>query len=295
MLIEFLGLPACGKSTMSRRVADLLMEQGLVVDETSYDLAHRRRKVARQRAKLIHLASFAAWNPLTAFSDVLAISGTRQASLMDLGKESLNWLYILSMAARRRSPPVVTILDQGIGQAIWSIGFTAQRTSWLDLLSTKFERAAAMLDLVVRVRADFANIGDRLGARKRYVSRMDSLGHDLEVVWRGETTGDAIAAKLQAIGVRVIEIQNNDAAQLAQGARKVADMVTTELSGQETASRLQHQRLVQIETAAVEHNLAVVSPFVNQASLPTRADSQLDAKRTPRQSDPESGHEETGL
>jgi len=279
MLIEFLGLPGCGKSTLSRLVADLLMEQRVVVEETTYNLDHRRRKLGRQRAKLTHVVSFVARNPRSAFGNLVAIAVTQQASLADMRKVSLNWLYILSVAARRRSPTAVTILDQGIGQAMWSIGFAAQRASWLDLLPTKVQQATAMPDLVVHVRADFATIGDRLAARKRHVSRMDTLRLDLEALRRGETNGNAIAAKLQAIGVPVIEIENNDAVQLAQGAHRVADLIMAVVSEQKTEARLRHQGGMPRQNDAAERVL-LETPLVQRTALPRFVETQVNAKAT---------------
>jgi len=279
MLIEFLGLPGCGKSTLSRFVADLLMEQRIVVEETTYELTHRRGKLARQRAKLRYLAYIAARNPCAAFSNLLTIAVTRQASLSDMRMAGLNWLYILSLAARR-SPTAVTILDQGIAQAIWTIGFAAQSGSWLDLLLTKAQKVAAMPDLVVRVRADFATIGDRLELREQHTSRMDALGPDHEAFRRGETNCDAIATRFGAIGVPVIEIENDDAAQLAQGAHRIADVIMTVLSEQKTAARSQHERGVPGETDAPERTIPVVNALVQRAVVPKEVETQVDANAT---------------
>ncbi len=242
MLIEFLGLPGCGKSTLSRSLADLMVEQRFVVDETTYDLDHRRRKLGRQCAKLAYLFPFAARNPNSVLSNLLAIARTRQSSLADLRRAGFNWVVILSVVARKQSPSIITVLDQGIAQAIWTIGFAAQRGSWLELLPTRNKQAAAMPDLVVRVRADFATIGDRLGARKRRVSRMDAVGRDLEALRRAENIVDLIVSRLQAIGVPVIEIDNNDVAQLALGASRIATVIMTGLSEQKTAPLPRHQQ-----------------------------------------------------
>ncbi|MGH8598868.1 MAG: hypothetical protein ACREXT_19650, partial [Gammaproteobacteria bacterium] len=280
MLIEFLGLPGCGKSTLSRRLAELMMEQRFVVDETTYDLDHRRRKLGRRCAKLAYLSSFAARNPRSVLSNLLAIARTRQSSLADLRRAGFNWVSILSVVARRQSPSIITVLDQGIAQAIWTIGFAAQRGSWLELLPTRNKQAAAMPDLVVRVRADFATIGDRLGARKRRVSRMDAVGRDFEAIRRAENVVDLIVSRLQAIGVPVIEIDNNDVAQLAQGASRIATVIMTGLSEQKTASLPRHQQGVSIEITASEPTVPALNSLAHQPALPMLLKTQVDADAT---------------
>ena len=280
MLIEFLGLPGCGKSTLSRSLADLMVEQRFVVDETTYDLDHRRRKLGRQCAKLAYLFPFAARNPNRVLSNLLAIARTRQSSLADLRRAGFNWVFILSVVARKQSPSIIRVLDQGIAQAIWSIGFAAQSGSWLELLSTRNKQAAAMPDLVVRVRADFATIGDRLGARKRRVSRMDAVGRDLEALRRAENIVDLIVSRLRAIGVPVIEIDNNDVAQLAQGASRIATVIMTGLREQKTASLPRHRQGVSIETTASKRPAPAVNLLAHQPALPMLLKTQVDADAT---------------
>lgn len=250
MLVEFLGLPGCGKSTLSRNVGELLVARGLRIDETTYDLDHRRPTLARQRAKLAFSASFAAHKPGTALADVLSILGTRQASLSDMIKVSVNWLYISSVAAARQASPVVTILDQGIAQAVWSIALSARRGAWVELLSPTRRRIAAAPDLVVRVRADLETIGKRLDARRERISRLDKLGRDRHALQRAEAICDVITTRLRAIGIPVLEIVNDEAADLAQGAHRVGDVITAALQRHELAPEAKQEWAMAIDAGA---------------------------------------------
>jgi thymidylate kinase len=235
MLIEFFGLPGSGKSTMSRLVADLLLKRGLAVEEITYDLDHKRPRVERLLVKISHLLQYAATHPRYVLSGLAQVVATRQRSLLDLGKSVFNWMFIASIASRTQSSHTITLLDQGVAQALWSIRFAARQQNSLELLLAEAERAPLRPDLIICVRANFQTIGDRLAARARRVSRLDALGQDYKALQRAETHASAIMHKLRSSGIPVIEVENNDRKQLHSGARLVAGAILTTLTGQGSA------------------------------------------------------------
>jgi hypothetical protein len=235
MLIEFFGLPGSGKSTFSRLVADLLLKRGLAVEEITYDLDHRRPRVERLLVKLSHLLRYAAAHPRYALSDLARVVATRQASLRDLGKSIFNWMFIASLASRKRSSHSITLLDQGVAQALWSIGFAARQQNSLDLLLAEPKRAAFRPDLIICVRSNLQTIGDRLAARERRVSRLDARGQNHHALQCADSHGSAIISRLRSSGIPVMEVENNDRKQLLSGARFVASTILTALTEQRTA------------------------------------------------------------
>lgn len=60
--IEFYGLPGCGKSTISHKLADDLRSKGLSVWEPSYEIDRKYGKTMRKVVKFAKLASFAICN-----------------------------------------------------------------------------------------------------------------------------------------------------------------------------------------------------------------------------------------
>ena len=235
MLIEFFGLPGSGKSTLSRLAADRLRARGIIVDEITYDLDHGQPRLGRRLAKFAHSIRYAVMSPRRAFSDLIRIAATRQARPTDLGKSIFNWMFIASLASRKRSATRITILDQGVAQALWSIGFAAQREDWLDLLLAETHGAALMPDLVIQVRADIQTIGGRLATRERAVSRMDAFARDRHALQRAGADGDPVLHRLRSGGVPVIEVDNDDPGQLVSSARVVADAIMIRLNEPSTA------------------------------------------------------------
>lgn len=255
MLIEFLGLPGCGKSTLSHSVAEQLRHEGLAVDEATYVLSHRRHKLARLRSKLVHLADYAAHHPRVAWRHIRAIQRTRQASLADLRNSGMNWLFVSSISVSRPSERMIMILDQGIAQAVWSIGWAAQSDTWLDLLSAPSVRTSAMPDLVVSVRADLETIEGRLGARRVRASRMDGLARDLEALRKAEAKKQAVISKLCAMKIPVFEAKNNDLDELTSSAREIASVIKKRPPMHGPALKGKVERNAKIEVGSTEGTL----------------------------------------
>lgn len=262
MLVEFFGVPGSGKSTMSRIVADALRHKRCVVSEATYDVEHQHSRTGSQLLKLGHIAAYAASHPRHALSDAARIAATRQATVRDLAKSIFNWTFISSLAARERSRQDVLLLDQGVAQALWSVGFAARGHTWLELIEA--QAPALRPDLVIHVRADLQAVGNRLMRRERHASRMDDRCRDQRALQRAAEQARAVLAKLRAADVPVIEVDNSDRGQLAAGARAAADAVLSILiergtaagersrQGVPSASRGAAQaRHVQLEVAAI--------------------------------------------
>lgn len=238
MLIEFLGVPGCGKSTLSRYLAELLLDRQFVVEEPTYDIDHRRSKFQRRGGKLRHILTYAALNPRSAFTELKTILGTRQASVADLRRAVFNWFFVRSVAARRRAPGVVTVLDQGLAQALWTTGFAAKgAATWLELLRGRPAQAPSLPSLVVHVRAHSATVGDRLDKRRHHASRMDRLGRDPNALRRADDIVGLVASRLRVIGVPVVEVDNNDAEQLMLGVHRIASEILIRLDQPQTDIR----------------------------------------------------------
>jgi thymidylate kinase len=225
MLIEFLGVPGSGKSTVSHVFADMLRNHRFIVAEVTYDLDKQHRKVARLLLKSTQLLSFALKWPHKTYSYCCCIASTGQNSLVDFAKALFNWIFIASVAHRQRAS-VITVLDQGVAQALWSVGYAARKEIWTNLLPLEPSCAAILPDLVVHVRASPQSLKERLAARAQRVSRLESLGGDCASLVRARANSDAIVQVLKTRGVQVIEIDNDYPDQLATGARSILDALT---------------------------------------------------------------------
>lgn len=232
MLVEFLGVPGSGKSTVSHAVADILESCGAMVDEVTYNLDKRHRRTARLLLKSSLASRYILKRPRKSLWYWRRIASTKQKTSTDLAKALFNWMFIASVVDSQRAS-VITVLDQGLAQALWSVGHAAQREAWTDLLSLEMGSAIAMPDLVIHVRASFESVGDRLTARAQRISRLDSLGQDYPSLVQARANSDAIVRILRAKGVLVMEIDNDCHEQLISSARTIADVLLAMLAGRD--------------------------------------------------------------
>lgn len=225
MLIEFFGLPGAGKSTLSQLVSSELRVQGIAVDEATYVVDHRCGRALRLAKKGMGLVRYAATRPYNAFGELRQIVATQQAASRDLSRSISNWMFIASIAARRRDRNSVVLLDQGVAQAIWTIGFSARQRNWLDLFFRNTDLDALMPDAIIRVNASQAVTANRLAQRTSGASRLDGKSIDEGVLNRGEACCEAIMARAKSNGVRIFEVENNEPGHLSDATIVAVDEI----------------------------------------------------------------------
>jgi len=244
VLVEFFGLPGSGKSTMSRCVADFVRTHGLYVDETTYEIDHRHRAVARWALKATRILLFAVAHPSRALSGFAAVLSTDQSTWTDLGKSLFNWLFVMSIASRKRLHGRVTILDQGLAQALWSVDFAARQRACFDRMLASVQQPAIKPDLVIYVRTNLRSVGSRLSARTDRASRLNPFGCDVGALQRRHAQNEAIVQKLRSGGICVIEVENDERQHLAAGAILIGNSILAILAqkkhGPEARSSMQH-------------------------------------------------------
>ena len=197
--VEFVGLPGAGKSEVSRAVAKVLRARRLAVFEPSYELDHATPPAERRSSKLWLAVRAWAQSPRQSRFWLRTLVRSRQESRRRLGDAAINWFYLLGSAQRCAGVPGIHVFDQGLLQALWSIGYAARRAEVVspELLG-RLTRALPRRAIVVFVDADLRIIRNRLTGR---VKGRSLLERDL-------TNGHAAAclAKATQILLRVEEI-----------------------------------------------------------------------------------------
>lgn len=121
-LIEFMGLPASGKTTVARELHRLLQDRGQVCRMASTLPLAGGRNLPRKvfRYLMISLAE-----PAILVLAVTTVLGSRQRRLSDAMRTLGNLLevrYVLHAAGGG-----IVIMDQGPCQALWSVAYSATR------------------------------------------------------------------------------------------------------------------------------------------------------------------------
>src|SRR6266513_4037316 len=175
LLVEFVGLPGAGKTTLASAVARRLARRGLAVKnvgslypDTSWKV--RARKMARGLRETL-------LRPQSAYRSGLAVLASGQRSLVDAAKALHNWLFISSVVEENGSGAHVVLLDEGVFQALWSIGYSGRDGALAALLYDLYPLFPRP-DLVVIVDVGPAIAAARLAARPFGGSRLERAPAD---------------------------------------------------------------------------------------------------------------------
>jgi hypothetical protein len=139
---------------------------------------------------------------------------------------TFNWLLVSRLLRSRPAAGEVCFLDQGVLQALWSIGFGAPPGA-AARMAELMEGRVPLPDVVVVVRAGEATVRRRLAGRPDRDSRLDGAAGDPAALRKAAALLGEVLAVLEgwsrgAGGPRVIEVDNEADEGLDRAAAGVA-------------------------------------------------------------------------
>ena len=232
LVVEFVGLPGAGKSALSRQVAVLLSDEGLIVSEPTHWL-DQLGTARRTLAKVGYGIGGVAAAPRTGARWMRTFNSMRQRSLADTGRVALNWFFLAGLTRGLAHRPGVHLLDQGIFQGLWSARYAARDGPFQgrEVVAAVREALPPRI-LVIVVETSPATLRQRLHARLGGDSRLE---RDLVTGGSAESLGRAIAALtgmqelldlLEGQGaIAVMRVQGEHPEQLQATAKAVAGRI----------------------------------------------------------------------
>lgn len=178
LVVEFVGLPGVGKSHATRLVAARLAAVGTPARSSALRINHEFGTCRRVLYKSGLCAAEAVGRPGRALRVGRSLVRSGQQSRVDIAMLSCNWFFLIGLLRRARRRPVVELMDQGIFQLLWSIGFAGGKRAIRDCSSTLLEgpaHAVLMPDVVVVVEAPLGLIDARLASRGSRAGRVDRM------------------------------------------------------------------------------------------------------------------------
>jgi hypothetical protein len=232
-----MGLPGSGKTALAHAVAGLLRDRGASVREPTFHLNHEMGVLPRQLAKIRYSLALVLLKPGWACSWLRAILASGQKTIPAFIGMLINCFHILEIRRRSGRRSGFYILDQGIFQAVWSLGQESGR----DVFSIKAVGAAVRLVAgrgctLAYVTADAASVVRRLRERKRRQSRMETGKHEpglRDTVVRAQRQMERwrrlIRDNLPAVDMD--ECENGDGVEAAGLARTIAERAVRNAGG----------------------------------------------------------------
>jgi thymidylate kinase len=171
--VELVGIPGSGKSRRARKLTERLGDRGVTVGQPQAPLAPAVPTVRRLARKARACGATVVTEPGTAARVGLGVLRSGQPGAGQALGRVVQWLVAEDVAIRAARRPGVSIVDEGLVQALWSIGLRGDVRPVLAALDAAPRRAPADLLVVVRVPPELALA--RLAVRASRHSRTQLL------------------------------------------------------------------------------------------------------------------------
>ena len=191
ILVEFCGLPGAGKSTLAAGLAGALAGRGLSTRDGAASIGPSIPSARRVPRKLLLTATHGLANPIASFRIGARIATAGHAGTapgpVNLGARFVQWTVTQRLFTVAQSSSGVHVFEEGLVQALWSIGL---RGDVAPVLSELNRRPGSWIqpDLVVVVDVPADVAADRLRRRVSRHSRIQMRpgNEQMQELRRGE-------------------------------------------------------------------------------------------------------------
>ena len=233
-IVEFIGLPGSGKSTIAHALAELLSARGFVVSEPTWRNDHASRPAVRALRKASLAAAASVRGPRRAGDLLRSLVQSRQPTRRELLQLAINALYLAETATQCARSEGIHVFDQGVLQQLWSVLYRAGDSNDAERYYAGQLAGRAAATWVVMIDTPLGAVQRRLLARTGGASRFErhllATGPQavLDRAMFAQRRVEALANALHAAGAaRVMRVSGAGDLPIRHAARAVADWVTS--------------------------------------------------------------------
>jgi hypothetical protein len=230
-VVELFGLPGSGKSYLAEELLRISADIGLPVNLPAACVGPAVPSLPRRARKLGLAAGQMLQRPVPSFITMRSIVMFQRPRTEGLSR-CVQWAITQRLLTSAGLSPGVHLFDEGLLQALWSVGLRGDVTPTLRSLEQRSGRYAKP-DLVVTVHVSIDEIADRLAARlsrhSRLQERLDPIARRRELARGAELVGSLVAwwEHVAPGPGRLIEIRNDPGRDLHGEAVALLDMIAS--------------------------------------------------------------------
>ncbi|MDX8363746.1 AAA family ATPase [Cytobacillus sp. Hm23] len=172
IMVEFIGIPGVGKTTLSHMLAKSLSVKGFHVNEPTYKI-NSKKEFFKKITKLLYIMKILITAPNICIYAIQIILKTHQKSYKDFIKTASNLLFVIAIIKSNSTKKGIHILDQGFFQALWSIEYSAHHLIKPLDLKQLLEMVHSKPLLIIDLHVKHTEVLKRLHQRKTDYSRIE--------------------------------------------------------------------------------------------------------------------------
>ncbi|GAA0469154.1 hypothetical protein [Alkalibacillus silvisoli] len=180
MIIELIGLPASGKTTLAKEMYKRLGKNNSVI--FPLNSLNEKSWLVRNIYKSISVTLYCITHLRTFFTVISKIHKSRLISFFDNFRLAFNILFVLSLRDKYRKHNKIIIFDEGILHYIWAVSVNSGRKDVYQLFNNVIDE----VDLTIRVECpkelNKKRLNSRLNNNQRHSDLMDDFDEVYEVM-----------------------------------------------------------------------------------------------------------------
>ena len=169
IIVEFIGFPASGKTTIAKEVYRTLVEEGVQVIYPLYDL-YKKPWLTRNIIKAKDVTTYFVNNIGKSMRFIRLLSKYGQIKKRDYIRLTFNNLFLISIQTKYNKSKVICVFDEGTLHHIWALSLGACRSIELQKLLEFY----TFPDIIVHVKVKTSIL------EERYKQRMGSNELNIE-------------------------------------------------------------------------------------------------------------------